>query len=110
MSRVIIPKRDEIFPFGRWHQRPSHFVFWLYFISHIVFTLLIDLQAILGDKFYPVAVQRLLKLYVRWTGDPLMGAPIAEFQTIWFRSLVGAEVVFQLPIFCFGSYALWKST
>ena len=70
--------------------------FLVFFASHIVFTLCIDLQAI-GKTWYPTILQNLVTEYARFCHDPLMsGEPRFE---LWFQSIVVFEMIFQLPFF-----------
>ena len=66
-----------------------------FFGSHIVFTLIIDLQAILPSIF-PSACKELLQWHIEEFKDPLM-AQASEL--LWFRSLIVLELLFQLPFF-----------
>lgn len=70
--------------------------FYGFFASHIVFTLLIDSQAILPSSMIPLPLQQLLAWYADLVRDPLMSNP---HQYLWFQSLVVCEMIFQLPFF-----------
>lgn len=75
-------------------QGGSRVAFLVFFASHIVFTLCIDLQAI-GKPWYPTLLQDLVTKYARLCGDPHMSEPFE----LWFQSIVLFEMIFQLPFF-----------
>ena len=65
-----------------------------FFASHIVFTLIIDGQAIFPPSFYPVMLRDLLQFYISNFNDPLM-----KHLPLWFQSLIVLEFCIQLPFF-----------
>jgi hypothetical protein len=67
-----------------------------FFASHIIFTLIIDSQAIVPLEWIPVVLQDLLAFEVATFNDPLMGN---ARELLWFQSLVACELFFQLPYF-----------
>lgn len=67
--------------------------FLCFFASHIVFTVLMDGQALAGS-IYPVMLQDFQAWFVAVFNDPLMGTT-----PLWFQSLVAAELCLQLPFF-----------
>lgn len=75
-----------------------------FFLSHIVFTLIVDGQALAGSR-YPEVLQAFLAWYVAVFNDPLMGHPPQ-----WFRSLVAAEYCLQLPFYFVACYYLSSSS
>ena len=66
-----------------------------FFASHIVFTLIVDVQAILPPFWVPAPLRSLLAFYAATFNDPLMKWPTP----LWFRSVVMCEMAFQLPFF-----------
>ena len=72
-----------------------------FFASHIVFTVIVDGQALAGSR-YPEVLQAFLAWYVAVFNDPLMGHPSPQ----WFQSLVAAEYCLQLPFFFVACYYL----
>ena len=68
--------------------------FFGFFASHIVFTLIIDGQAIFPKYFFPVILQDLLQFYISNFNDPLM-----KHVPLWFQSLIVLEFCIQLPFF-----------
>lgn len=67
-----------------------------FFVSHIVFTVIVDSQAIFPSSFVPQILQDLLTWYVTALNDPLMATPR---KLLWFQSLICCEMLFQLPFF-----------
>lgn len=61
----------------------------------------IAILAIFG-RHYPAMLRDLVAWYVRTYHDELMGRPPA-----WFQSFVWCELLLQLPLFFFATYALW---
>ncbi len=76
-------------------------IFLIYFITHIPITLTLDLQGLFGE-YYPQPLKDLATWYVDTYNDPLMRSP----QPYWFKSFIGAELVFQMPFFFYATYAL----
>jgi EXPERA (EXPanded EBP superfamily) len=69
-------------------------VFLTFFASHIVFTLIVDGQAIFPAHFFPTILHELLKFYLSNFNDPLM-----KNLPLWFQSLIVMEYCIQLPFF-----------
>jgi|UniRef100_A0A8J9X1C5 hypothetical protein len=74
-----------------------------FFSSHIVFTVIVDLQALLPATLVPTPLRNLLAWYTATLKDPLMSDP-----PLWFQSLICFELVIQLPFFCTACYYLTK--
>ena len=70
------------------------FLCFLFFASHIPITLFVDGQALLPSFFYSWGASDMLKWYVSWSLDPLMGKP-----TLWFKSIIFFELTLQVPFF-----------
>jgi len=77
----------------------NRIAFLAFFASHIVFTLLYDLQAI-GKPFYPQILQDVVTTYADIVSDPHMSEPFE----LWFQSIVFFEMIFQLPYFFVAVY------
>lgn len=78
-------------------EESTRTAFLAFFGSHIPITLLIDMQAVFGP-YYPTGLRSLVTWYSELFGDVLMeNAPSTEYA--WFSSLVGCEMLFQLPFF-----------
>ena len=67
-----------------------------FFSSHIVATLIIDVQAIAPSAWIPKPLADLLTWYASTLNDPLMSRPK---ELPWFQSLICLEMMFQLPFF-----------
>lgn len=74
-----------------------------FFASHIVFTLIVDSQALLPKTVVPAPLKALLAWYSATLGDPLMSDP---HSILWFQSLVACEMIFQLPYFVLACHFL----
>jgi EXPERA (EXPanded EBP superfamily) len=77
-----------------------------FFSSHIFFTLIIDLQALLPPAVFPKAMQDFLVWYATTLKDPIMSDPQS---LLWFQSLIFCEMFFQLPFFFVACYFLRSS-
>ncbi|CAE6462108.1 unnamed protein product [Rhizoctonia solani] len=112
-------------------ERPLDFLYLVYFAIHIPPTLLMDLQAILPQGSFPLALQRLPQFYLDMSGDPLiagaMGLHGVHTQFTWFYTFLVIEEyvavithiltraliqqrLFQLPLFVLGIYMLKKNS
>jgi hypothetical protein len=67
-----------------------------FFSSHIVATILIDVQAIAPKDWVPSLLGDFLHWYATSLNDPLMSKPR---ELPWFQSLICLEMAFQLPFF-----------
>ena len=65
-------------------------VYLIFFISHIPITLVVDLQALLG-QYYPAPARDLITWYVRNYNDVLMASP-----PVWFKAVICCELIFQV--------------
>jgi len=74
-----------------------------FFGSHIIFTLIVDAQALLPPSFFPTVLQDFLAWYASTLKDPLMSNPR---ELLWFQSLIACELIFQLPYFFVAVYMI----
>mmetsp|Transcript_34953 Transcript_34953/g.48643 ORF Transcript_34953/g.48643 Transcript_34953/m.48643 type:complete len:168 (-) Transcript_34953:226-729(-) len=77
---------------------------WMYiafFGSHIPITLAIDAQAVLPVFIFPKLLRDLLSWHVEIHNDILMG-----LKPTWFKGIVWAEVLLQLPFFFVAFWSL----
>jgi hypothetical protein len=93
------------------HNGPAPGLFelasWAFFASHLPITLLVDAQAVLPRALYSWGPRRAIELYVAWSRDPLMRLPQPPQPALaWFRSIIGAELVLQVPFFVVALLAL----
>lgn len=81
-------------------------IYFGFFSSHIVATVLIDSQAILPQFLIPQSLQNVLSWYVNLFDDPLMGGVKSNKNLLWFQSLIWLEFIIQLPFFFYACYML----
>ena len=74
-----------------------------FFASHIAATLIIDIQGIAPATWVPTPLADLLAWYIDTLHDPLMSNAHA---LPWFQSLIGLELLFQLPFFVWAVHEL----
>jgi EXPERA (EXPanded EBP superfamily) len=79
-----------------------------FFASHIVFTLIIDLQALLPGGYFPAICRQLLDYHIATFRDPLMRDAREnqnDHSLLWFQSLVAiGEMLVQMPYFSCACY------
>jgi hypothetical protein len=66
--------------------------------SHILFSFVVDFQAILSKAWIPSILQAFLSWYAKTLNDPFFIDPRKD-NLLWFRSLVFCEMTFQVPFF-----------
>lgn len=84
----------------------SRLAFLGFFASHVVFTVIVDSQAILPPNLVPTLLRNFVDWYATTMKDPLMSNPREH---LWFQSLVACEVAFQLPFFVVACYFLMST-
>ncbi|KAJ2689442.1 Transmembrane protein 97 [Coemansia spiralis] len=85
-------------------------VYFIFFVSHIPITLLIDSQPILPVEWIPKPLLALTSFQTDVLGDPFMiVGPRARPDMTWFRSLLACELVLQMPFFFYAAWALWTN-
>ncbi|EAU90328.2 hypothetical protein CC1G_09010 [Coprinopsis cinerea okayama7 len=70
-------------------QRPMDLVYFLFFVSHIPFTLILDLQAVYPTWLLPEdsSLRALGAFYVSMTNDPIIGGVAGTFGEVTRRSM-----------------------
>ncbi|KZV63581.1 hypothetical protein PENSPDRAFT_657202 [Peniophora sp. CONT] len=86
-----------------------------YFLIHIPVTLLLDLQSIYPAAITPAWFRAIPVWYVGFSNDPLIAGAMGLVKSTptefaWLKSFMWLEVVFQLPLFFWGAYGLWKDS
>ena len=76
----------DIFEVFRW-------TYIMYFVTHIPITLCIDLQGVVGAKYYPKMLIDLFSWYISTYGDFLMKRP-----PIWLKSFLVCLYIFIIKI------------
>ncbi|CAN0228562.1 unnamed protein product [Laminaria digitata] len=73
--------------------------FTFFFVTHIIITLLLDVQALpFGDNF-PEVLKSLMRFHVETNHDYFMAKPTLP----WFEGLIWVELLFQVPFFAFAT-------
>jgi len=89
-------------------------IYFIFFVTHIPVTLLIDCQAIWPKQIVPKTLQALPPWYVGMSGDPILGGVMGingnESAFAWLRSFIYLEALFQLPVFVLGARGLWRDS
>lgn len=88
-----------------------------FFASHIVFTLVVDSQAIVPPHWIPSPCRALLAFYVSSFHDPLFqpdpssssSSSSSASHLLWFQALVVCELLFQLPFFVLACRTLYQT-
>nr|XP_057902767.1 sigma intracellular receptor 2 [Doryrhamphus excisus] len=78
-------------------------LFFLYFVSHIPITLLIDLQLILPGYLYSQTLKDVVSGYAEKFNDAMVLDPPE-----WFKTFVFCEALLQTPFFPVAAYAFFK--
>jgi len=95
-------------------SRPMDLIYFIFFVTHIPVTLLIDCQAIWPKQIVPKTLQALPPWYVGMSGDPILGGVMGingnESAFAWLRSFIYLEALFQLPVFVLGARGLWRDS
>jgi len=68
-------------------QRPLHILFILFFASHILATIAVDAQSLIGE-FYPQQLRDVLTWYIERFQDPLVAPPVAWWFNVTFRCML----------------------
>jgi hypothetical protein len=66
-----------------------------FWISHIIFTIILDGQVVVPHLF-PTVLRELLVWYCSLSNDPLISKATTP-ELLWFQALVSCELCFQLP-------------
>ncbi|EIN09658.1 hypothetical protein PUNSTDRAFT_113088 [Punctularia strigosozonata HHB-11173 SS5] len=92
-------------------SRPFDLVYFIFFLSHIPATVLLDLQAIYPVWIVPGFIAQLPKLYLQLSNDPIIEGALSTGPTfLWLRTFMVLEALFQLPTFVIGARGLYKGS
>lgn len=91
-----LPSRRPL-PIG---SRPVDLVLAVFMLINIPIVLLVESQAVFPSVFFPQSLLDAVQWYVHLSGDYLV-----RDKPPFFRGLVLAELVFQLPLLVVNSYA-----
>ncbi|KAJ9062896.1 Transmembrane protein 97 [Entomophthora muscae] len=97
------------------NKRPLDCVYFIYFTTHIIFTLFCDSLVIFPLKWIPSFLVNFNQFQVKLIKDPFMNIfehqldPLTSrhYELIWFRTFVTMEFLLQLPFFFYASYQLY---
>ncbi|KDQ51011.1 hypothetical protein JAAARDRAFT_185480 [Jaapia argillacea MUCL 33604] len=93
-------------------SRPMDMVYFLFFLSHIPASLLMDLQ-VFYPSWFPSFIRTIPAWYINYSGDPLvagfMGLSGKSESWIWLKTFLFLEAFFQVPTFFLGARGLYKN-
>lgn len=76
-------------------SRPADFVYFIFFVSHVFASLLMDFQALYPPSLVPATLASLPINYVKMSGDPLIGSALGlpgfASPMLWFHSFLIRE-------------------
>ncbi|KAI9296205.1 hypothetical protein K502DRAFT_302698, partial [Neoconidiobolus thromboides FSU 785] len=95
-------------------SRPLDLLYFIYFSSHIIFSLLLDCAIIYPIEYVPTVLIEFNQFQVKLMKDPLMNiyqhqknSPVYK-NFIWFRTFIYVELLLQVPFFFFACYRIWN--
>ncbi|KLT39754.1 hypothetical protein CC85DRAFT_288244 [Cutaneotrichosporon oleaginosum] len=95
---------------SRFAGRSCDRVYFLFLVSHIPATLMMDAQAVYPKWLVPGALESFGKWYIGLFRDPVMTGVLTRDGSMDFMMpFFYLEVVFQLPCFVLGAMGLWRS-
>ncbi|KAK9365012.1 transmembrane protein 6/97 [Lipomyces kononenkoae] len=84
-------------------ERPFDAFYFVYFVLHIFITVAIDSAGVIAPDSRPAFQKALLRVQIEENKDPLMANV-----PVWLYTFIGVEVLFQLPVFIGGAWALYQ--
>ncbi|CAK9786822.1 unnamed protein product [Cutaneotrichosporon oleaginosum] len=95
---------------SRFAGRSCDRVYFLFLVSHIPATLMMDAQAVYPKWLVPGALESFGKWYIGLFRDPVMTGVLTRDGSMDFMMpFFYLEVVFQLPCFVLGAMGLWRN-
>ena len=82
-------------------------IFFFFFLTHVLITVLWHSQMILPAKLYPQCLRDLTKTYSKDWQDPLN---FSQKTPVWYLSIIYCEVGFQLPFHFVAIYVFWTGS
>lgn len=82
-------------------------IFFFFFLTHVLITVLWHSQMILPAKVYPQCLRDLTKTYSKDWQDPLN---FSQKTPVWYLSIIYCEVFFQLPFHFVAIYVFWTGS
>lgn len=86
-------------------NRKLDLVYVLYFVQHIVITILIDCTIVIPEQYLFEIQSKLGRFHVESNNDLL----VANARP-WLKGFVWVEVLIQLPFFFYGAYQFYKGS
>lgn len=83
-------------------KRPLDFIYFAFFLSHLVFSLALDTQALFPRHYFPKPLIHGLDWFLSTSNDPLF----RNGPQPWFKSFLWCELFFQCPVFIVGMIGL----
>ncbi|KAK9896919.1 hypothetical protein P389DRAFT_51166 [Cystobasidium minutum MCA 4210] len=83
-------------------KRPLDAIYFGFFLSHLVFSLALDTQALFPREYFPKLLTQSLDWFLSTTNDPLF----RNGPQPWFRAFLWLELLFQCPVFIVGMIGL----
>ena len=91
-------------------KRPVDLFYFTFLSLHIPATLAIDLQSLYPKHLIPSFLKSILNFWISISNDPILqGGDTSSPLWAWIKSFIALEAIFQLPIFIYGSYCLYKN-
>ncbi|KAK9235639.1 transmembrane protein 6/97 [Lipomyces kononenkoae] len=84
-------------------ERPLDAFYFVYGVLHIFITVAIDSAGVIEHDSRPGFQKALLKVQIEENKDPLMANV-----PVWLYTFIGVELLFQLPVFIGGAWALHR--
>lgn len=85
-------------------RRPVDALYVVFFVSHLIFSLALDTQALFPKHYFPEVLQHTLGYYQSTTNDPMFRSGVEP----WFKTFLWVEFLFQCPVFILGAIGLAK--
>lgn len=82
-------------------------IFFFFFLTHVLITVLWHSQMILPTKIYPQCLRDLTKTYSKDWQDPLN---FSQKTPVWYLSIIYCEVFLQLPFHFVAIYVFWSGS
>ena len=82
-------------------------IFFFFFLTHVLITVLWHSQMILPARLYPQCLRDLTKTYSKDWQDPLN---FSQKTPVWYLSIIYCEVFFQLPFHFAAIYVFWTGS
>lgn len=90
-------------------KRPLDLFYFVFLVFNIFTFIFVDGQNFYPSNLIPHFMKQIVQDYLRDSGDPFVQALHKnDLRYIWFATSMQSELYFQVPIFVFGSWFIWK--